>query len=337
MSEKNLVLTAKIKQPKITNQFMKLIASGHLSHAYLLIGGVGVGELDVAKTSAMRIYCQNVQDNFPCGECFECQRILNGEHPDVVEIKPEGQTIKVEQIRYIKREFSKSGLEGSKKIFIIQDANKMTNSAANSLLKFIEEPIGNTTIFLISQEKNQILPTIISRTQVIDFPNLDLNLLKSELKNAKILPNQVNLLLSITNDMNQILVWNENNWFERVVIQIGNWFTYLEKNDAMAFPLIQSDLMPLISNRNQQDIVIDVIVELFKELLEVKVFNVNEESTKFLSILNIIKDMAEKLPYQKIISILEIILDIKKQQKVNVNFQNIMEATTLQVIDIIQS
>ena len=80
--------------------------------------------------------------------CVNCKRIKNGNHPDVHIVEPDGLSIKIEQIRSLRTEFSKSGVESKKKLYVIIDAEKMTIPAANSLLKFLEEPIRKRQLFL---------------------------------------------------------------------------------------------------------------------------------------------------------------------------------------------
>lgn len=113
----NIASDAKIKQPKLFEQFMRLVDRNELSHAYLFTGEDGAGQNAVAMGVAMRLFCTNVKDGYPCGKCAECTRIMNHDHPDVVITKPDGLSIKVDQIRHVKSEFTKSAMEGSKKSF----------------------------------------------------------------------------------------------------------------------------------------------------------------------------------------------------------------------------
>ena len=113
------------RQPFLTKHFAKLIRENKLVHAYLLSGAEGTGKIELAKWVAKGIFCLNSQNGVPCLKCSECNRIENNNHPDVVTIMPDGLSIKVEQIRYLKSEFNKSGVESDRKVFIIQDAQKM--------------------------------------------------------------------------------------------------------------------------------------------------------------------------------------------------------------------
>ncbi|MFX3864258.1 DNA polymerase III subunit delta', partial [Streptococcus suis] len=91
----------------------------------------------------------------------------SGNHPDVHWIEPDGQSIKKGQIEALQEEFSKTGVESNQKLYIIRHADKMTNNAANSLLKFLEEPHRGTTAVLLTEQYHRMLPTIISRCQVL--------------------------------------------------------------------------------------------------------------------------------------------------------------------------
>lgn len=129
-------------QPIVYQQLQRSFEHGRIAHAYLFEGEKGTGKHEVGIWLAQHLFCTQMKDNLPCGKCNNCQRIEKKEHPDVLVIEPEGQTIKVDQIRRLQTEFSRSGYESRKK-FLIKEAEKMNSSAANSLLKFLEEPPGD--------------------------------------------------------------------------------------------------------------------------------------------------------------------------------------------------
>jgi DNA polymerase-3 subunit delta' len=106
----------------------------------------------------------------PDGTCNNCQRILDGNHPDVFLVKLEGkQTLSIDQIRPLKEELAKSPVEGNRRFFIIENAEKLTLAASNALLNLLEEPVAPVVTILITNNENQILPTVKSRTQILNF------------------------------------------------------------------------------------------------------------------------------------------------------------------------
>ncbi|WP_054657937.1 hypothetical protein [Apilactobacillus ozensis] len=111
----------------------------------------------------------------------------------------------------------------------------MTDNAANSLLKFIEEPSGDVVSFLLSTNKNLILPTIISRTQVIDFPALSNHFFDTELSNIKVNPNDFNLLKSLTNSLETAINLMDDDWFDKAKLAVEKWFNYLYKKRLLCF------------------------------------------------------------------------------------------------------
>src|SRR5690625_2225660 len=98
---------------------------------------------------------------------------MSGNHPDVHWIEPEGRTIRNEQIDLLRKEFVYTGLETSKKMYIISGAEALTVNAANRILKFLEEPDMETTAILLTDNGQSIIPTIRSRCQIIDLKPLD--------------------------------------------------------------------------------------------------------------------------------------------------------------------
>ena len=138
-----------------------------LSHAYLFEGFTGCGKDEMAMYMAMQLLCTG--NSKPCFECSNCKKVLYENHLNVMIIKPQTEIIKKEQIDDLIHEFSMSSIEGGNQVYIIYEAEKMNASSSNALLKFLEEPAPNRYGFLITSNKERILPTIVSRTQVVHF------------------------------------------------------------------------------------------------------------------------------------------------------------------------
>lgn len=141
-----------------------------LAHSYLFVDSDESRALDTAYWLACLFNCTG--ENKPDGTCQNCKQILSGNHPDVLLVEPEGkQTLGIDQVRPLKEELAKSPVESSRRFFFINEAQKMTLSAANGLLNLLEEPVAPVVTILITNNSDQILPTVRSRTQIINFDN----------------------------------------------------------------------------------------------------------------------------------------------------------------------
>ncbi|MGV3191180.1 DNA polymerase III subunit delta [Lactobacillus amylovorus] len=141
-----------------------------LAHSYLFVDSDENRALNTAYWLACLFNCTG--KNKPDGTCQNCRQILSGNHPDVLLVGPEGkQTLGIDQVRPLKEELVKSPVESSRRFFFINEAQKLTLSAANGLLNLLEEPIAPVVTILITNNSDQILPTIRSRTQIINFDN----------------------------------------------------------------------------------------------------------------------------------------------------------------------
>ena len=141
-----------------------------ISHAYLFHGPKGVGKTTMAVELAMVLNCE---ERNGCGVCSSCRRIKEGIFPDVKMVAPDGPSIKIGEIRELQNFIAMSSFEGRFKVGIIQDAEKLREEAANSLLKTLEEPPEDSVIILTAQNQYAVLPTIISRVQMIRFGHLE--------------------------------------------------------------------------------------------------------------------------------------------------------------------
>ncbi|MHC9536606.1 DNA polymerase III subunit delta' [Dellaglioa sp. BT-FLS60] len=323
-------MTVQTLQPLLIEHFKKLTTTNQLAHAYLFAGQEGVGKTELAQWIAMRLFCTADESQKPCGICAECQRILSGNHPDVVVVKPEGQSIKVDQIRFLKSEFSKSGVEGNKKVFIIEKAESMTASAANSLLKFLEEPVGNVTAFLLTENKNQILPTIQSRCQLVNFAALSQDKLIQSLLSKGVLKDQANLLVHVTESLSRAEALAQDETFVEMTNQVWHWFSKLLKNDAESFILVQTKLVPLAKEKAQQTLMVDLMTLLARDCLLVRYDR--KERVSFSGRLTEIEKAIQVISDKKLVDILDDFLQIKTMLQMNIAFQSVIEATTLELI-----
>lgn len=333
MTTQTIIEQATQKQPQLAAHFLHLVTTGRLSHAYLFSGLPGCGKQAVAQLVAMRLFCSDVTaDGYPCGVCAECQRILAGDNPDVVMVQPEGQRIKIDQVRYIKDEFSKSAVEGASKVFIIEGAETLTSNAANGLLKFIEEPVANRTIFLLTTNKSMMLPTILSRTQIVEFPALSATAFSETLRQAGISENQIPLLSDLTNSMAVSEMLMTDDWLVKCQHEVSRWYTQLAKNDDMAFVTVSTGLMPLAGDRDHQATLLDVIILIWQLTLNRK-FITTEESGCFPEADAMITKLAQQLSRRQLLTIVTATLTTKKSLAGNMAIQSILESLTLTILD----
>lgn len=144
------------------------IVTSSISSAYLFVGPEGVGKTLSALTFAKALNCER-EGTDGCDNCPACRKIDHLNHPDVRLVRPEGNSIKIEQIRNLKREIGYKLYEGRKKVWILQGADKLTLEASNSLLKILEEPPPDTVLILIAEFQERLPLTIISRCEVVRF------------------------------------------------------------------------------------------------------------------------------------------------------------------------
>ena len=148
------------------------IASGKLSHAYLIEGGEGCGKTYFARFAAAAVLCTG--DKPPCGKCPSCVKALAGSHPDLFYFSPDKKaSMGVETVRDIKKSLFFMPNDGDRKVYIIDDAQKITVQAQNALLKFIEEPPASVLFFIVADKKESLLPTVVSRTRIISLAPSD--------------------------------------------------------------------------------------------------------------------------------------------------------------------
>jgi len=161
MAFKNIVGNEKAKT--LLRRYLEL---KKMPNSMLFWGPEGVGKMSLAKEVAKAINCKKLQED-ACDSCSSCRAVMNENHPDIMFIYPKGNMLKIEQMRMLKQIAYFKPMIGKKRVFIIDDAEKMNEEAANSLLKTLEEPPAFTHVILITTNPFLILPTIKSRCQIV--------------------------------------------------------------------------------------------------------------------------------------------------------------------------
>lgn len=303
------------QQPLLYQQLQKSFEHGRLAHAYLFEGDTGTGKKEFGLWMAKHVFCTNLIDDTPCNQCNNCLRINDNEHPDVLRVAPDGQTIKVDQIRALKAEFSKSGVETAQKVFLIEQADKMSIGAANSLLKFLEEPEGKILAILETTSLAKILPTIQSRCQVLHFQPLVKEKLIHTLTETGISKNSAALLAELTNSFDKAVELSKDEWFNEAREIMQQWFDYLIKDDLQAFVYVQKKMVKVFKEKEQQALSFDLLLAFYRKQLT---DSVSKEQLK-----RVIEQQAQRI---------ELILKARQKWEANVSWQSICEQLVIRMI-----
>ncbi len=161
----------------IIERFKRLKKADQLGHAYLLVGEQGIGKMTAAREITKILLCGS--DNPPCGKCHECVLLGAGNHPDSIELPQEG-TLSIKAIRALRDQAAMRPHSARLRVIIIPSAERLAVPAQNALLKLLEEPPGNTVLILTVPGTAALLPTTVSRCQVISLqPPTDSEVLAS--------------------------------------------------------------------------------------------------------------------------------------------------------------
>jgi DNA polymerase-3 subunit delta' len=153
---------------QVRRALLRALRDRRLPPAYLFVGPAGVGKRATAFALAKALNC-SAPGGDACDRCAVCLRIDRQLHPDVHLVEPQGQVIKIDQIRQLQEALTLQAYEGRVKVAILDDAGQLTVEGANSLLKTLEEPPFETLLVLVSQQLGNLPATLISRAQVLRF------------------------------------------------------------------------------------------------------------------------------------------------------------------------
>ena len=249
------------KKQALLDAYFALADTGKLSHAYI-IEGAGVRErLLFAVSLSAKLICGN---GTPCFKCNLCAGILAGTNPDVKFVTAEGATLSVNEIRAVRTEAYYRPEFSQYKIFVVEDAEKMTVQAQNAFLKILEEPPQNVFFFLLASSKNIFLPTIISRTQSITVDGADIYAAKTELSRYISSEAQIQRVLNVYEALERLEINKKN------TEKIQNGLKICEKLFLEGEKFIMDDFPKGNENRDTIALYLDLLLFCAKDILVYK-------------------------------------------------------------------
>lgn len=320
---------ASLKQPIASRMLKKMLIRNRVAHAYLIQGDPGTGKEEIATLFAKSLFCKHLNDGDPCHSCDTCVRIDSGNHPDVHWIKPDGASIKKDQIAHLQKEFTYTGMESNQKVYLISDADLMTINAANRLLKFLEEPSQQTTAILMTENSQSILQTIRSRCQMISLTPLSSQSIQIVLEEEGISQENARLFSVMMPNLEQARSLVQNEWFaeaRKLVVQLMH-ILQTKRDEALLY--IQKQWMDHFSNREQLDFGLDLLMYWFKDIIHLQIDQ--KEMIVFQSYHKELESCMLNWSKSETVQILSFILKAKRQLKQNIHPTLVMEKLTLQM------
>ncbi|MGI8317349.1 DNA polymerase III subunit delta' [Halobacillus mangrovi] len=316
-------------QPLAAQMLMNSFKKDRISHAYLFQGSRGTGKKELSVLFAKSIFCKNRNGAEPCLECRDCHRIDTGNHPDLHWVEPEGQSIKKEQILHLQKEFTYTGMESNRKVYIIVDADKMTTNASNRLLKFLEEPSQQTTAMLLTESGQTILDTIRSRCQLLALQPLNSRRAEEMLIAEGVSESNAKLLAALTNNLTEALEMNEDEWFANVRKLVIQLIEVLQNKPNEGLLFINHQWMPHFKERKHLQRGLDVLMLWFQDIINQ--YLDREDSIVFITEREKLEQAAMRWSRQSSAQCLSYILEAKRKINQNVHPNLVMEQLTLQL------
>lgn len=315
-----------IGHKNIVDSLTKSLNNEDIAHAYIFEGPSGIGKKTMAKIFSTAILCKS--DNKLCGTCQSCLLLNTNSHPDLKVVTPD-PSISVDEIRNIVRDINVRPYYGGRKVYIIEDADRMTIQAQNSLLKTLEEPPEYGVIILTTQSIDMLLPTIISRGIIKKFhrnstDEIEQYIIKKYSEHKERAKVVSTLCDGVIGNVKQII---ESDSFTKVrekTLQIIERISYGNKNEAF------DSIKFFTENKDDIDLIMHLMLLWSRDILILK------ETGSEVLIINIdAKDqllrIAHSINSDKVVRWVDAVIDTIQKLKSNANFQLTIEVMLLKL------
>lgn len=314
-------------QPKVVQLLENSLKKDRLSHAYLFEGEKGTKKFETALYFAQMLLCTS--DDKPCQVCKNCKRIAHGTHPNVYIIEPDGNTIKKQQIQDLQMEFSKTSVEPGKKIYIIKNIEKINVSAANALLKFLEEPFPNIHAILTTSNINKILSTIISRSQVVSFNSISKDVLYEDIQELGVLSSTARIVKELVNNTGEALDLINQEYFLDVIDVVKDIFNIIKDQQESLVIYFNDNSSMIYQDNDIASLFLNSLILYQKDLIHYHTGNTR--SIVFKDEMETIEFIAESKTKNRLITELESMLELKGKMNSYINLRLAYDNLLLQL------
>ncbi len=321
-----------IGQEQIKEHLQNAISTGKVSHAYILNGEKSSGKEFIAKIFAMTLQCE-CGGTEPCNECRSCKQALSKNQPDIIYVSHEKpNTISVDDIRtQVNNDVAIKPYSSKYKIYIINEAEKMTTQAQNAILKTLEEPPAYAVIILLVSNINTLLSTILSRCVVLNMKPVKDELVKNFLMKELQVPDyKADVCVAFARgNIGKAKLLASSEEFENIKADAISLLKYIKDMEMQ-------EIIAAIKKINEYKLEIqdyfDIIAIWYRDVLLFKATN-DANQLIFKEEIQTINRIARRCSYEGIEKVINALSVAKKRLDANVNFDLVMELLLLEIQD----
>ena len=318
-----------VGQKSIVDHLQNAVTTGKVSHAYILQGERSAGKEFIAKTFATALLCEKGGAE-PCGECHSCKQAENDNNPDIIRIiheKP--NTIGVEDIRKLTGDIAVKPYAGKYKVYIVNEAEKMTVQAQNALLKTLEEPPEYAVILLLATNTDALLPTVLSRCVLLTMKSVSDEEVKKYLMTELMVPEyKADVCVAFARgNLGKAKGLASSEEFENIKSDAVTLLKYIYD---MEIGEIVTAIKKIGEYKFEINDYLDILSVWYRDVLLFKATN-DVNHLIFRDEIQYIKKTADRSAYEGIEEILEALEKAKDRLKANVNFDLTMELLLLTI------
>ena len=319
-----------IGQEQIKEHLCNAISTGKVSHAYIINGERSSGKEFIARVFAMALQCEKGEIE-PCGECHSCKQALSNNQPDIVYVSHEKpNTIGVEDIRtQINGDIDVKPYSSPRKIYIMNEGEKMTVQAQNALLKTLEEPPEYAVILILTTQVEALLPTILSRCVVLNMKPVSDALVKKYLMEELAVPDyKANICVAFARgNIGKAKLLASSEEFEKVKDEAITLVKYI--NDMEINEIVKA-IKKISEYKFDVNDYLDILSVWYRDVLLFKATK-DVNSLIFKEEIQQIMRVSDRSTYEGIETIVNALQQAKRRLEANVNFDLTMELLLLTI------
>lgn len=319
-----------IGQEQIKEHLQNALSTGKISHAYIINGEKSSGKEFIAKIFAMALQCEK-EGIEPCNECRSCKQALSKNQPDIIYVSHEKpNTISVDDIRaQVNNDVAIKPYSSKYKVYIINEAEKMTPQAQNAILKTLEEPPAYAVILLLVSNMNSLLPTILSRCVTLNMKPVRDELIRKFLMEELQVPDyKANVCVGFARgNVGKAKLLASSEEFENIKAEALSLLKYIKDMEMQ-------EIVAAIKKINEYKLEIqdyfDIIAIWYRDVLLFKA-TMDANQLIFRDEVQTLRKIAARCSYEGIERVIQALSTAKKRMEANVNFDLLMELLLLEI------